>query len=149
MPSDEELRQIGRIAIGAGSLDLIVSEILFALVNPQRIGVGTHLVAGAPTSLQLKRIADIALYALEEDNLPLRADARESLLREVLRLGGATGQQQAGAGESGVRALEELAEVLRRRLRFNGRPHPHHEPHGAWSCSVCLQIPPSCSRRPR
>ncbi len=67
MPSDEELRQIGRIAIGAGSLDLIVSEILFALINPQRIGVGTHLVAGDPTSLQLKRIADIALYALEED----------------------------------------------------------------------------------
>jgi hypothetical protein len=65
-PSDEELRGIGRIAIGAGSLDLIVSEILFALINPQRIGVGTHLV-GDPTSLQLKRIADTAVYALEDD----------------------------------------------------------------------------------
>jgi hypothetical protein len=67
MPSEEKLRQIGRIAIGAGSLDLIISEILFALINPRRIGVGTHLVAGDPTSIQLKRITDIAPYALEED----------------------------------------------------------------------------------
>lgn len=50
-----------------GSLDLISSETLFALTNPQRIGVGTHIVAGDPASLQLKRIADIAVYALEED----------------------------------------------------------------------------------
>jgi hypothetical protein len=67
MPSDEELRQVGRIAIAAGSLDLYVSELLFALINPKRIGIGAHLVAGDTTSLQLKRIADIAVYALLGD----------------------------------------------------------------------------------
>jgi hypothetical protein len=80
-PTDRELREIGRIAVSAGSIDLVANELLFVLINPQRIGVGEKLVSGERTNLQLKRIADLAPVALDRERdltIELRQWARRA-----------------------------------------------------------------------